>query len=63
MGWYRTIDSKGAVGRPIRCRIYAASGWHGAEGREKDVAAAIANNVDQEGLRTASMVRATSSKS
>lgn len=53
MGWYRTIDSKGAVGRPTQVQnILPLAFGMVPEGREKDVAAAIANNVDQEGLRT-----------
>lgn len=53
MGWYRTIDSKGAVGRPTQVQnILPLAFGMVPEGREKDVARAIANDVEQQGLRT-----------
>lgn len=53
MGWYRTIDSKGAVGRPTQVQnILPLAFGMVPDGREQDVAKAIANNVEQEGLRT-----------
>lgn len=53
MGWYRTIDSKGAVGRPTQVQnILPLAFGMVPTGREKDVAAAIANDVKDQGLRT-----------
>ncbi|MCA0209677.1 MAG: glycoside hydrolase family 78 protein [Proteobacteria bacterium] len=53
MGWYRTIDSKGAVGRPMQVQnILPLVFGMVPEGREKDVARAIANDVEEQGLRT-----------
>lgn len=53
MGWYRTIDSKGKMGRPTQVQnILPLAFGMVPEGRAQDVADAIANNVEQEGLRT-----------
>jgi alpha-L-rhamnosidase len=53
MGWYRTIDSKGAVGRPTQVQnILPLAFGMVPPGREQDVANAIANDVDRQGLRT-----------
>ena len=53
MGWYRTIDSKGAVGRPTQVQnILPLAFGMAPAGREQGVADAIARDVDKQGLRT-----------
>lgn len=53
MGWYRTIDSKGAVGRPMQVQnILPLAFGMVPPGREQDVANTIANDVKEQGLRT-----------